>query len=319
MNLQYVLLIGAAALAATGAGITALLAADARQRRVARLIAERVTPLAPARAPARATRGRWKTSALADFWSHHVLGRCGFRPERRDAYPLGLVPLLLLPALPSLLLERLLSVLLGLGLAPALPLFWLLWCRVLFAYLHARHAQKLYRQFPDVLSMIVRSVRAGIPLHEAMRVVARESLEPSAREFVRVCDQLMIGMRLEESLRDAARRTGVAEYGFFTVALALQAQTGGSLAETLENLADVIRKRVALRMRAVALASEARTSAIILAVLPVVAGGALAALNYDYIRPLFETPSGRQVLLVAIFMLGMATAVMRTMIKKSLA
>jgi tight adherence protein B len=275
VNLQYLLPIAGVSLAVTGAGTAVLLAADARRRRLAHHIAERVTPLAPARAPSRAGTDSRQVSALADFWSRHVLGRCGYRPERRDAYPLGPAPLLLLPTLPSLLLERLLSALLGLGLAPALPLIWLLSCRVLFGYLHAHHAQKLYRQFPDVLAMIVRSVRAGIPLHEAMRVVARESLEPSARQFVLVYDQIKIGMRLDEALRDATRRTGVAEYGFFTVALTLQAQTGGSLAETLENLADVIRKRVASRLRAKALASEARTSAIILAVLPVVAGVAL--------------------------------------------
>ncbi len=313
------LLLGLGVLLACGAGAVVLLAADARQRRLARRIAERVTPLAPARTPTRAAAERGQlTTVIADL-SRRLARLCGFRAERRDAYPWRAPILLLLPLLPALLLERLVDRLLGMSLAPALPLFWFLCCRLLFAQLHARHAKQLYRQFPDVLAMIVRSVRAGIPLHEGMRVVARESLEPTARQFVRVCDQMAIGLRLDEALRDASRRTGVAEYGFFTVALTLQAQTGGSLAETLENLAEVIRKRVALRLRAVALASEARTSAYILAALPVVAGSALAALNYDYVRPLFETPGGRHVLLTALGMLAMAAVTMRTMIKKSLA
>ena len=311
-------LAGGGAAAAVALGALSLLAADQRNRRLARQIAERVTPLAPARAPARAVLSDPALLAAARIWFARFVALCGCHAARADAYPLRPALLLLAAAAPALLLEQLASRLLGIGLAPALPLLWWAGCRMLFAHLHARQAQKIYRQFPDVLAMIVRSVRAGIPLHEAMRVVARESLEPSAQQFVRVCDQLAIGLRLEDALRDAAARTGVDEYGFFTVALALQAQTGGSLAETLENLAEVIRKRVALRMRAIALAGEARTSAIILAALPGVAGLALAALNYDYVRPLFDTPGGRHVLLAAIMMLLMGGGVMRVMIRKSL-
>ncbi len=243
---------------------------------------------------------------------------CGYRLDRQDAYPLRMPLLLLLLAVPAVAIDALAGRALGLSLDLALPLIWVGCARRCSARLHGRHADKLYRQFPDVLSMIVRSVRAGIPLHEALRVVARESLEPTARQFSRVCDQMAIGIRLEEALRDASARTGVAEYAFFTVALTLQAQTGGSLAETLDNLADVIRKRVALRLRAVALASEARTSAYILAALPMVTGLALSVLNYDYIRPLFDTSRGNRVLFSAIGLLCTAGGVMRFMIKRSL-
>ncbi len=251
-------------------------------------------------------------------WQGRLAGLCGFKLDRQDAYPLRIPLLLLLVAVPAVAIDRVAGRVFGMSLDLALPLIWIVCSQALFRMLHARYAERLYRQFPDVLSMIVRSVRAGIPLHEALRVVARESLEPTAQQFTRVVDQMAIGIRLEEALRDAASRTGVAEYAFFTVALTLQAQTGGSLAETLDNLADVIRKRVALRLRAVALASEARTSAYVLAALPVVTGLALSVLNYDYIRPLFDTPRGNRVLFTAIGLLCLAGAAMRVMIRRSL-
>jgi tight adherence protein B len=166
--------------------------------------------------------------------------------------------------------------------------------------------------------MIVRSVRAGIPLHEALRTVARESPAPTAGQFQRVSDEMAIGIRLEDSLKDLARRTGVPEYAFFSVALTLQMQTGGSLAETLDSLADVIRKRVALRQRAVALAAEARLSSMVLASLPVLTCAALAVIDFDYIRPLFETARGERILYTAIGLLLFAGLVMRGMIQGSL-
>ena len=126
-----------------------------------------------------------------------------------------------------------------------------------------------------------------------MRSVATRSapIRP-AREFRQVADQIALGVTLEQALHALASRNQVPEYGFFATALALQSETGGTVSETLERLADVIRKRVALREHARALASEARTSIYILAALPVFAGGALAVINPDYISTLFVEPQG---------------------------
>jgi tight adherence protein B len=111
----------------------------------------------------------------------------------------------------------------------------------------------------------------------------------------------------------------VPEYRFFATALALQNQTGGGLSETLENLAEVIRKRVGLKARARALASEAKTSAGILAALPFLTGAVLAVVNFDYVSLLFNDPGGQQVLTVALIMLGVGIMVMRSIIRRSLA
>ena len=112
--------------------------------------------------------------------------------------------------------------------------------------------------------------------------------------------------------------TGLPEYRFFATALALQAQTGGGLSETLDNLAEVIRKRVAMRSRAQALASEAKTSTYILAALPVVTGGLLGVINPTYIGVLFTESAGNKLLGFAIGMLAVGMTVMRLIIAKAL-
>jgi tight adherence protein B len=107
------------------------------------------------------------------------------------------------------------------------------------------------------------------------------------------------------------------EYRFFAVALALQSQSGGSLSETLENLADICRKRVALRARAIALASEARLTMYVLAGLPFFAIGALLVLDPDYLMILVTTSSGKKLVLGGISLLTMGLFSMRLIIRTS--
>ena len=126
-------------------------------------------------------------------------------------------------------------------------------------------------------------------------------------------------MTLEDALREMAARNELPEYRFFATALALQSQTGGGLTEALDGLADVMRRRLALKARGQALAAEAKTSIGILASLPFVSGGALAVLNPHYIGRLFNDHGCQKVLLAAIVMLGSGLLVMRGMIRKVLA
>lgn len=241
----------------------------------------------------------------------------GFTPGQANGQPAPLLvlPLALAAAIGALPITE---ALLGSLATPLIPLVWIVLCRNVFGYAQVRWLDRLYRQFPDALGTIIRAVRVGIPVAEAIRTVARDAPQPTATEFGQLADGLAIGMPLEEALREMAERGGLAEYRFFATALILQSQTGGGLTETLDNLADVIRRRIGLRMRAVALASEARTSALILAVLPVFTGLVLALINPDYIGQLFA-PGGRVVLATAIVMLGCGLFVMRSLINRSLA
>lgn len=200
----------------------------------------------------------------------------------------------------------------------ALPLPVLAGLRMLAARAEARRRALLYRQFPDALAMIVRAVRVGLPVTEALRVVAREALAPTSQEFTLLSDRVAIGQPLEEALSEMAQEAGLPEYRFFATALVLQSQTGGSLNETLENLAEVIRRRIALRARAHALAAEARTSAIVLGCLPVLAGVALYLLSPDYIRLLLDDSTGNKVLTMAVLLLACGILVMRGIVRKSL-
>jgi len=242
----------------------------------------------------------------------------GYNPSRKDQYPAKGPVVLFLALIAAMVLCQLAASMLGLVARLAIPAMWVFVSRQTFAWFERRHADVLYTQFPDALAMIVRAVRVGIPVTEAVRNVAREALEPTATEFGMLGDQLAIGVSLEDALREVAARNQLAEYRFFATALSLQAQTGGGLSETLENLGDVIRKRVAVRKRAYALASEARTSTYILAGLPVFTGGGLALLNPSYIAVLFTDPTGNTILGVAIGMLATGIFVMRTTITKAL-
>ena len=164
-------------------------------------------------------------------------------------------------------------------------------------------------------------MRVGIPVSEALRAVAQDCRGADIESnSARLYDQVSIGTPIEDALREMAARNRLPEYRFFATALALQSQTGGGLTETLENLADVVRKRVALKSRGYALASEARTSAAVLAVLPVFAAGAFAVLNPDYIGELITRGAGADIVRLArvLWLATWVMVTMRYMIRKSL-
>ena len=114
-----------------------------------------------------------------------------------------------------------------------------------------------------------------------------------------------------------AHHAGLPEYRFFATALTLQSKAGGALSGTLENLADMIRRRVAVKERAHALASEARMSIYVLTGLPVVVGGALALLSPQYIGVLISDPLGNKLLIAAVMLLGSGIGAMKFIVKKS--
>jgi tight adherence protein B len=198
------------------------------------------------------------------------------------------------------------------------PVGWVLLSRSYFGWVENRRRRLLLAQFPDALAMIVRSIRVGIPVLEAIRGVSREIPAPTGNEFGRLISQVAIGASLEDAVAELADRGGLPEYQFFATALALQNQTGGALSETLDNLADVIRKRAALRAKGRAMTSEARSSAMILAALPVFTGLMLFALNPPYIMLLFNNPTGKTMFTSAVVSLSMGLLLIRTIIKRTL-
>jgi tight adherence protein B len=242
----------------------------------------------------------------------------GFDLGRQERYLLRWWLALLATLSVTLLSAKLASRLTGNLVWLAAPVAWVVLSRGFFNWCEARRRDKLFTQFPDALAMIVRAVRVGIPVMDSIRAVGRDQGAPTGPEFARLFDELTIGVTLEEALKVMAERNGLQEYRFFATALSLQSQTGGGLSETLDNLADVIRKRVAVRQKGAALSAEAKMSSIVLASLPPLAGAGLSIMNGAYIKLLFVEPLGQKILAAAILTLGFGIVAMRFLIRKSL-
>jgi len=242
----------------------------------------------------------------------------GFDPSKPEQYPLRWWLILLLTMALTKVVQVLEEGVIGQISYLTMPVIWLMISRAVFGWAEQRRKSALLGQFPDTLSMIVRSVRVGIPVLEAMRAVSRELPEPTGPEFTRLIDQVTIGVAIDEAVMEMARRCGIPEYRFFATALSLQNQTGGGLSETLEGLADVIRKRVALAAKGKALASEARTSAGVLTALPIVTGVGMYFINPKYISMLFDDPTGHTLLAFGVLSLCTGVGTIRTIIRKSL-
>ena len=317
MNVPLLLGVGAAALVLLGLGVFLGLGAVARaERRQARLTSAAASylPAGMVRVPRPTLRNRIIRSGVPAR-----IGRFfGIDPDLRLRYPMPWFVVLLIGLALARLAAGMFATIFGSITILLTLLFWPILTRMIFARFHADHRAALFRQLPDALGLVVRATRVGIPATEAMRMVAKEAPQPTAEEFRRVADRLSIGMPFERALSETAMTNGVAEYRFFATAMSLQAQTGGGLSETLDNLADVIRKRVALRARGLALSSEARTSIYIMAALPFGAGGLISVLNPSYMAVLFNDSSGQKIMAVAAGMLLAGILVMQGTIRKSL-
>jgi tight adherence protein B len=241
-----------------------------------------------------------------------------WKESRASQYPMSLSGVVLCMLGPSAVGALLATRVIGSSGWLTLPLWDLILTRTFLGYAAEKVSKTLLSQFPDALAMVSRSVRVGVPLTEAIRIVAREAQTPTREEFSKAADQVQIGLDLENALLEMAERNDLSEYRFFATALALQSQTGGGLTETLETLADTIRKRENARKRGHALASEARTSIYVLAVLPIVVGAMLYIINPDYIGLLFTERSGQKLLGIAVGMLISGLWVMQQIIKRSL-
>lgn len=189
--------------------------------------------------------------------------------------------------------------------------------RTLFAWQHNRYITAIFHQIPDAIGLMVRAIRAGLPIGEAMRSVAAEMPSPLRDEFARMLGDVAIGRPVDQALMRLYKRTELPEFSFLAVVLGLQSQTGGNLAETLENLADIVRKRVALAKRAKALAAEARMQAGILMVLPYLAALAMSQIQPFYIDNFFRNPTGQKLALIGLGFSLFGYIVIKWLIKRA--
>jgi tight adherence protein B len=153
-----------------------------------------------------------------------------------------------------------------------------------------RRINKFNVGFPDAIELMVRGLRSGLPISETMGIVASEIPDPVGIEFRMVVDKMKIGRTMEAALQDTADRLGTAEFQFFVITLAIQRETGGNLAETLSNLADVLRKRAQMKLKIRAMSSESKASAYIVGALPFSVFGMVWMVNPKYIGGFFTDP-----------------------------
>ncbi|UVO39423.1 type II secretion system F family protein [Bradyrhizobium arachidis] len=191
--------------------------------------------------------------------------------------------------------------------------------RGVFGWQQHRFTDQLFRQLPDAIQLVTSTVRAGLPVNEAFRAIAREMPQPTAGQFAIVCSELSLGQPPEEAVEAVYRRTQVAEYAMFAVTLAVQLRSGGSLAETLQILGETVSQRVALAARAKALAGEVIFSSRALSLAPVIVGGLLYMINPQSIDLLFHDPVGNKLLAYAIGSVILGHFVIRWMIRRETA
>jgi tight adherence protein B len=201
----------------------------------------------------------------------------------------------------------LLSLLVGLVIGLGLP-------HVVVGKLIQRRIGQFTSKFPDAIELLVRGLRSGLPISETMTVVASEVPGPVGVEFRGVSDKMKIGRTMDQALQETADRLGTPEFQFFCITLAIQRETGGNLAETLSNLADVLRKRAQMKLKIAAMSSESKASAYIIGALPFLVFAMISWINYDYMSKFFTD----QRLIIAgvggLIWMGIGAFIMKQMI-----
>ena len=150
-----------------------------------------------------------------------------------------------------------------------------------------RRRNAFITRFPDAIELLVRGLRSGLPVTETISVVASEVPGPVGAEFKLVGERIKIGKQIDDALQDTADRLDAPEFNFFCIALAIQRETGGNLAETLSNLADMLRKRGQMKLKIRAMSSESKASAYIVGSLPFVVFGLVFWINPAYLGDFF--------------------------------
>ena len=173
---------------------------------------------------------------------------------------------------------------------------------------------KFTKDFAEATELVVRGIRSGLPVNECFNVVAREFEAPLGEEFRLLVEGQNLGMSMEDLLEKGIARIPTSEYKFFAIVIQIQRQTGGNLADTLSNLANVLRDRKKMRDKAKALAGEAIASAGIIGSLPFAVGLLLSIVNPAYLMVLFNEPTGQKLMAFGLFWMFLGSMVMKKMI-----
>ena len=195
----------------------------------------------------------------------------------------------------------------GVGLGLGLP-------RWVLGFASKRRVNKYTEEFPNAIDVIVRGVKSGLPVHDCLKMIARESPAPLGPEFQRLVENIGMGMTLEQALDKSYERMPTPELRFFTIVLAIQQKAGGNLAEALGNLSNVLRSRKLMREKIKALSSEAVASAMIIGALPPGVMVLITVMTPSYMAVMFQDPRGHMMLGGGAVWMAIGGFVMRRMI-----
>ena len=197
-------------------------------------------------------------------------------------YGLATLALAIIPALLLVLQGApiLLALFVGLVIGVGLP-------HMVVGIFITRRLAKFNAKFPDAIELLVRGLRSGLPITETIGVVGNEVEGPVGEEFRSVSDKMKIGRSMDAALQDTGDRLGTPEFQFFIITIAIQRETGGNLAETLANLANVLRMRAQMKLKIKAMSSESKASAYIIGALPFIVFGMIWYINGNYMQNFF--------------------------------
>lgn len=182
------------------------------------------------------------------------------------------------------------------------------------SFLRKRRITKFIDEFPNAVDVIIRGVRAGLPLGDCLRVIANEAQEPVRGEFRAIVEAQALGLSAGEAVERLVERVPVAEANFFAIVIAIQQKSGGNLSEALSNLSRVLRDRKKMKQKIKAMSSEAKASAGIIGSLPFIVTLLVYFSSPKYIELLWTTSTGRVVLGISGFWMFIGIAMMRKMI-----
>lgn len=181
------------------------------------------------------------------------------------------------------------------------------------SFRRARRVKAFLSEFPNALDVVVRAVKSGLPLNDAVRLIASESPEPVRSEFRRVVESQQLGLSLPDAVLRMPETMPCPEASFFGIVIQIQSQAGGNLSEALGNLSKVLRDRKKMKAKIQALSMEAKASAVIIGALPFIVAFLVYMSSPGYIMPLFVHPTGHLILAFSAVWMSMGIFVMRKM------
>ena len=177
-----------------------------------------------------------------------------------------------------------------------------------------RRCRKFLDEFPNALDVMVRSIKSGLPLNDALRLIASDGQDPVKTEFRRVVESQQVGLNVPDACARMNQSIPLPEVNFFAIVIAIQAQAGGNLSEALGNLSKVLRDRRKMKAKVGALSMEAKASACIIGALPFIVSLLVYLTSPDYMMVLFTDPRGHLIMGASAVWMSIGIFVMRNMI-----